>query len=402
MKLSWRRPKVFATVVFIVLIAVLGGMWWSTSRSRRTVPSIAEAPAARTTSVATVPSTIRMIAAGDFIAHDAINKSARRDNGTYDYLQFMSAMEPFFSKADIRFCNQAVPSGGPAYGISGYPVFNTPLEMIHDMKSLGCNVINTGTNHTFDKGLPVIKTMLDEWDKPPAVLAIAGANRTAAEQNAVRYFTVKNVTFAFLSYTTYTNSTITDEFAVNMYSDSFVRAQMAEARTKADVVLVSMRWGTEYSSAINSAQHLYAQKLADMGADIIIGHGPHVLQPVQQLTGKDGRPTLVWYSIGNFLHAQLPIESLTGCLAVINISPTLKKVTDVGCMPIYMHYEWTAEQKAKDQLMGRTNFALVPLDTAQNLIARSQNNTTVDAQNKRIKDVLNTFMNVPLISTTAF
>lgn len=348
------------------------------------------------------PQNVRLIATGDTIAHEAINLRAKQADGTYNYYQFMRAMQPFFDKADVRFCNQAVPSGGVQFGISGYPVFNSPLEIVHDMAKLGCNVVNTGTNHTFDKGQGAIGAELGEWDKQGGMLAVAGANRSTAEQQKIRYFSKNGVKFAFLSYSTYSNSTPPNTYGLNMYNEATAKQQVAEARANSDVVLVSMRWGTEYSGSINAQQDKLAQNLADWGADIVLGHGPHVLEPVKQLKTNSGRETLVWYSIGNFLNAQEPIEALTGCIVAIDINVTTKQINSFACMPIYMHYEWTAAQKAADDLLSRKNFQLAPLGQAAGLLAKSQNNTTVSAQTDRISKLLNTYTTVPILSSSQF
>lgn len=345
--------------------------------------------------------TIRLIATGDTIAHDAINAAAKTTKG-YDYYQFMKPMQPFFDKADIRFCNQAVPGGGTQFGITGYPVFNSPTEVARDMNRLGCNVINTGTNHTFDRGQAVIDAELNYWDTLPNMLAVAGANRSAQEQDKIRFFSVKGVRFAFLSYSTYSNSAPANSFGVNMFERSKAQAQVAAARKDADIVIVSMRWGTEYSAGINNQQSTYSQLLADWGADVVLGHGPHVLEPVKQLTGANGRKTIVWYSIGNFLNAQIPVESLISGIAIMDVSLTTKSVMAPKYLPIYMHYEWTAEEKARSDLLKRTAFTLVPLDSAAGLLARSQNNTTIGAQTERVRTLLNQFTAVTIINSNEY
>jgi poly-gamma-glutamate synthesis protein (capsule biosynthesis protein) len=389
-------------LVFVVLIILVAGAatWrlWPKDSAGKTNNSSKKS--SQTTQPE--PNRIRLIATGDFIYHDAINLRAKKSDGSYDYLQFMSAMRPFFEKADIKFCNQATPIGGAQYGITGYPVFNAPFEAIRDMARLGCNVINTGTNHTNDKGQKVINSELDEWDKQQGILAVAGANRSSAEQQKVHYFTVKGVKFAFMSYSTYSNTPNPNSYSLNRFSEPLVTNQMVEARANADIVVVSMRWGTEYSDNINAEQTRDAQKLANLGADIVLGHGTHTLQPVKRLTGKDGRETLVWYSLGNFLNAQEEVEGLNNCLAIIDIDPGTKKMTGSSCLPIYMHYEWNAAQKAHDDLLARHNFQLVPLDQAADLLAKSQLNTTVQAQTDRIRSVVNQFTQIPVITSAQY
>jgi len=342
---------------------------------------------------------IRIIATGDFIPHESINQEAKKSNGSYDYSGMMSNMAPIFAKADVRFCNQATPVGGTKYGISGYPIFNAPFEFTRDMAGLGCNLINIGTNHSNDKGQPVIDAQRGEWDKQPNILAVAGANRNTAEQQKINYFTVKGVKFSFLSYVTYTNTKNMTSYGVNMFNQITAKSQLAEARKNSDIIIVSMRWGTEYSSGINAEQASDSQFLADNGADIIFGHGPHSLEPVKKLTGQNGRSTYIWYSLGNFLNAQLEVESLFSGLAVIDIDTSTKLISSVSYLPIYMHYEWSASEAAAQTLLARRNHKLYLLDNSNDtLLVSQQLKTTVAEQKARITKLLNQYIQLPIQS----
>ena len=342
---------------------------------------------------------IRIIATGDFIPHDSINQEAKKSNGNYDYSGMMSNMAPIFAKADVRFCNQATPVGGTKYGISGFPIFNAPFEFTRDMAGLGCNLINIGTNHSNDKGQPVIDAQRSEWDKQPNILAVAGANRSASEQQKISYFTVKGVKFSFLSYVTYSNTKNMTSYGVNIFNQITAKSQLAEARKNSDIILVSMRWGTEYSSGINAEQASDSQFLADNGADLVLGHGPHSLEPVKKLTGQNGRSTYVWYSLGNFLNAQLEVESLFSGLAVIDIDTSTKLISSVSYLPIYMHYEWSASEAAAQTLLARHDHKLYLLENTNDaLLVSQQLKTTVAEQKARITKLLNQYIQLPIQS----
>lgn len=341
---------------------------------------------------------IRLIATGDMIPHDAINERALKANGTYDYYQFMENMKPYFDEADIRFCNQAVLGGGPAHGITGYPVFNSPTEFAGDMHKLGCNLINTGTNHTNDKTQAAINDTVASWDGLPGVLAVAGANRSEEERQKIRVFEQHGVRFAFLSYTTYTNSAGKTPYGLTMFSEDLAAKQLKLAEEQADLTIVSMRWGTEYSQRVNTQQTTQAKFLAANGADIVLGHGPHVLEPVQRLAGANGGETIIWYSLGNFLNAQLEAEALINGIAVMDISIETKKIDKVGYLPIYMHYEWTDAEKAREDLLARKNFSMYLLEDAAEPISMSQLDTTIEAQKQRLQAILNKFTTVPLLT----
>lgn len=265
------------------------------------------------------------------------------------------------------------------------------------MSKLGCNLINTGTNHTNDISQAAINSSVVAWDDKET-LAVAGANRSQAEHDAVKYFTVDGVSFGFVSYTTYSNSADHSSYGLTRYSKELATRQITEADKKADIVVVSIRWGTEYSPNVNANQDAISQDLADLGADIVLGHGPHVLEPVKKLSGTNGNTTYVWYSLGNFLNAQLEPEALFNGLAVMDISKATKQIVNVGYLPIYMHYEWTPEQAAAQDLLARTNFDLYVFDDAADSLGRSQLSTTLEEQKARIKKTLNTYTNIPLLT----
>lgn len=412
-KTSKKSKKILTLCLVILLIlgiAGAGAFYYKKSKDNaaRLEPKGAPAPAAPLTDAdaqQATTGTIRLVATGDMIAHDSINKNAKQADGKYDYVKLMDKMQPYFDKADISFCNQSTPAGGASFGITGYPVFNAPIEFARGIEGVGCNLINIGTNHTNDKGQSLIDATVAAWDKRDGILAVAGANRSVEEQKKLRTFEVKGMKFALLSYSTYTNKPVTNGFGVNMYDEATAKNEITAARKEVDFVIVSMRWGTEYSTEINSQQSAISQKLAGFGADVILGHGPHVLQPVKKLKGLDGRETLVWYSLGNFLNSQLNIETLVGGFAVMDIDLATKKISSISFLPVYQHYEWTAAEKSSGTaaaLMARRNFIMIPLDQAASLLAKSQNNTSVKAQTDRVTSVLNKFTSVPIINSAEY
>lgn len=347
--------------------------------------------------------TIRLVASGDMIAHDSVNANAKKADGSYDYTALMAGMKPYFQKADIRFCNQATPAGGEAFGISGYPSFNAPIDFARGLEGVGCNLINIGTNHTNDKGQGLVDATVAAWDNRPGILAVSGANRSLGEQNQSRTFSVKGVKFAFLSYTTYSNNNALTPHGVNMYNEALATAQVAEAKKNADIVIVSMRWGIEYSPDVNAQQDSIAQTLTNLGADVILGHGPHVLEPVKKLKSSDGtKESIVWYSLGNFLNTQLRAEELVGGFAVMDIDAASKKVTNLAFIPTYMHYEWTAADKRANNLLARKNLQMVPLDQAADLLSKSVLGTTVAAQTARVTAVLNKYTEVKILKSSEY
>lgn len=329
-------------------------------------PSKKSAASTAKTSSKPVQPTLRFAAMGDMLAHDTVNKQAA-SNGSYDYTAFFTSIKPLYRDADVVFCNPETIATGSQLGVSGYPTFNAPTEFARDLVGgAGCNLINMASNHMNDKGQTGIDANLTVWDNLP-VLAKSGSNRSAAEQQTVRYFTKNNIKVAFLAFADYSNNTSVTSYGLNIYHQTgLVDALMTEARNNADAVIVSMHWGTEDSTAVNTDQQAAAEHLAAIGADVIIGTGPHVLQETTWLTAADGHKTLVWYSIGNMLSAQLKLAELTGGVAGFTITktPTTSTVTDPTFSPTFMSYDWSAADKAADNLLARNNLRLEPLGQA--------------------------------------
>jgi poly-gamma-glutamate capsule biosynthesis protein CapA/YwtB (metallophosphatase superfamily) len=396
-------PFIAGVIIAVLLLGGGAAAWWFKIRKQPAAPAVnsanttVDSPASQTPAA---PTTVRLIASGDELPHESISKTAKTASG-YDYTPFYTTIKPYFQAADLRFCNQETPSAGEQLGVTGYPVFNVSKQFAKDINTVGCNVINLANNHTNDKGQQGINETLSIWDelKPKAY---AGINRNPEEQRKVRYFTEKEVKFAFVAYTEISNTTPSTAYGLNTLTDKLVTQQLSEARTQADVVLVSVHWGTEYSDGINPAQETWAKKFADLGADVVLGTGPHVLEPVKRLPRAGGGETLVWYSVGNMLSAQLDVPSLIGGFAVMDINPASKKVEKIGFLPTYMHYEWTAAQKAAEDLLSRKNYQIYPLDKAAEPLKRSQNNTTVEAQTQRVQALLNKYTAVPVLTSDQY
>lgn len=402
-----RRPLKWLIALLIIVGLIAAGYFIAKKYilNKNTQANISQSQQSTTDTAQKAPEqkkSIRLVATGDMIAHSAILEQAKKPNSTYDFTPMLANMKQYFDKADVRFCNQATPAGGESFGYSGYPVFNAPLEWPRAIEGVGCDVVNIGTNHTNDKGQGLIDATVAAWDNRPNVLAVVGANRSAEEQTKIRYFKKDDVRFAILSYTTYSNSKPTTTYGINMYDKATANKQIAEAKKNADIVIVSMRWGTEYSPGVNAEQDRISQDLSNAGADIVLGHGSHFLEPVKKLTGSGGNSTIVWYSLGNFLNAQIETESLIGGFAIMDIDIATKKVGDPKFMPTYMHYEWSAADKAAQNLLTRHNFQMYPLDQAADPMSRSQIGSTVETQTDRVTKLLNTYTPVTIIKSSQF
>lgn len=351
----------------VIVLALLLSGYWYLSRQQSPTKQVSS-PAQSSDSTPPPPSappSLTFAAMGDMLAHDSVVAQAKTANG-YDFTSYFSQIRPLYEGSDVIFCNPETPAAGAAYGISGYPTFNAPTEFARDLSRVGCNLINMASNHATDKGQAALNATLDEWDKHKP-LAITGANRSLDEQRTVRYFEKNGMTVAFLAFADFSNGPIPYGYSLNRYHNTdLVRELMSKARKKADAVVVSMHWGTEDSHTVNADQRAAAKLVADLGADVIIGTGPHVLQPVEWVKRASGGRTLVWYSIGNMLSSQLQVDELTGGVAKYRLTKTADgvSVSDIAFTGTFMSYEWSAADQRAQRLEARRNLRLQPLASA--------------------------------------
>ncbi|MBR6620822.1 MAG: CapA family protein [Clostridia bacterium] len=269
-------------------------------------------------------STVNMVAVGDNLIHTAIYQQAqnRTGNGSYNFLPVYDDVKDLIGAADIAVINQETMMYSERAAAS-YPCFNTPVEMAQNLADIGFDVLTIANNHMLDVSSKGLISTLDLINSTDGLLA-SGAYHNREEYTAIKTITVNDITFAFLSFTEHTNGIPLpedkDDYIVYLNELDDVELQVEYAATVADCVVVSMHAGTEYADNYNSVQSEFAQKVADWGADLIIGTHPHTLQAVESLTAADGRQVPVMYSLGNFVSTQNERKRLVGGIANISIT----------------------------------------------------------------------------------
>ncbi|KGX86110.1 CapA family protein [Pontibacillus litoralis] len=252
----------------------------------------------------TYASSATLSAIGDILIHDSLYKDARTANG-YDFKPMFAPVKPYLNKADITFANSESMIGGSEIGLSSYPSFNSPYEVGDALADAGVDVVSMANNHTLDRGEQAIENALTYWDK--LGIEHAGSYLSEEEQKEITTITKNNITFSFLAYTYGTNGIpVPDgkEYLVNLMDRSLMEEDIEKARKVSDVVVVSLHFGDEYVRFPDEKQQDVARFAANNGADIILGHHTHVLQPPEWIETEDDRKAFVVYSLGNFISGQ--------------------------------------------------------------------------------------------------
>lgn len=261
---------------------------------------------------------------GDALIHSNVYEDARCADGSYDFKPMLEQIKPISIKYDLKYYNQETILGGAALGYSNYPRFNSPTEVGDAFLDAGFNLVSLATNHTMDKGEAGVINSVNYWKSKENVV-YSGQWTSSEEREESHVYNINGISYAFFSYTTWTNGLETPagkEYLNNVYSPEKAAADIAKVKDLADVIIVAMHWGTEYSLGVSSQQTEIANYLSSLGVNLIIGAHPHVVEPVEYI--NDGK-TFVIYSLGNFISDQIGIERLTGLMMEV----TIKKVVDV-------------------------------------------------------------------------
>lgn len=257
---------------------------------------------------ARVPKTLKMLSVGDNLIHNGIYEQAqaRAGGNGYDFSFAYKNVASAIKEADIATLNQETVIA-EGYKPSSYPMFNSPKELGNEMVKIGFDVVNLATNHMLDKTTKGLIQAMDYWDTKEGVVR-TGAYRNEEELNKVEFIEKDGLKIGLVGVTQHTNGIKlpTDTAVKIIYTDNeeAIKAKIEAAKKECDVVLVNAHWGEEYTNVPTDLQRNLAKKMADWGADVIIGHHPHVIQPVEWIEKDDGSRTLVAYSLGNFISQQ--------------------------------------------------------------------------------------------------
>ena len=303
-----------------------------------------------------IVTSVKLVAIGDILIHQPVYWDAATPQGGYNFSSMFTKVKPFLEEADIAVANQETMIGGAELGLSGYPLFNSPYEIGDALKEAGIDLVTLANNHTLDQGEKGIRNALAYWDR--IGMAYTGAFKSNADQENIRTVIKDGIGFSFLSYSYGTNGLPVPEdkeYLINLIDLSLIKQDVEKAKALSDVVVVSMHWGNEYEKEPNQMQLGLAKELSNMGVDIIIGHHPHVLQPMDWIERVDGSRTFVMYSLGNFLSAQDGLERMTGGIGGIEITKTTssgKSVISLSNPSFIPTYAYNKNKR---------NFSIIPM-----------------------------------------
>lgn len=270
------------------------------------------------------PRSASFVGCGDNIIYfGTYRDAASKSDGTrkYNFKPIYKNVQDIISGADIAFINQET-ACAQSFEPESYPTFNSPVDLTYDIRDVGFDVIGMANNHMLDKGALGLRESFDNWNA--LGLTVIGCYEEKDDGSKyITYYEKNGIKIAFVAYTYGTNLS-QDPAGEGLYApylkQSDVAGDMKEARENSDFVIVSVHWGEEGSMTPSAEQQSYAKIMAENGADVILGHHPHVLQPIEWLEGYENNKTLCVYSLGNFVHEQARDYNVPGGMISFNIN----------------------------------------------------------------------------------
>ena len=318
-------------VGLLMLMAVCGFFFFGQDPAAETEPTKTQNPTGPSVPASSQPptqppvvkeSTATVGVTGDLLLHDKVIKSGYDpDTNTYNYDNIFTYFATYASKVDYAVANLEVTLCGDdnGYKYAGYPCFNAPDAIVDAAKKAGFDMLLTANNHSYDTGFT-------GFMRTQEVIADRNLDHIGTRyQESDKNYLIKNINGIQVGMICYTYNTGYDSKGnaslnsqplsaeatrlINSYSytdlDSFYEkldGELSSMRAEgAETIMLYIHWGDEYHTTPNAIQKEMAQKLCDMGIEVIVGNHAHVAQPVELLSNSkdENRKTLCLYSTGN-------------------------------------------------------------------------------------------------------
>lgn len=233
------------------------------------------------------------MAVGDVMLDRGIGKRIKKHGIEWPFKLVRDTLR----SADLAFCNLECPLTSRGIKVTKPICFKADPANVECPADAGFDIVSLANNHSMDCSRAGLLETMHYLHK--SGIAHTGAGNTPSEAALPTIVTVKGIRIAFLARNAWLPEGMWSrpDAPNSAYLDSeTIESEVRDASRKADVVIVSLHWGIEYRTHPQPAQVELAHRIIDAGADLIIGHHPHVLQKVEKYHGG-----VIAYSLGNFL-----------------------------------------------------------------------------------------------------
>jgi len=252
--------------------------------------------------VETTPEPIRIILAGDIMLDRGVEYMIEKyGEGNFEF-PFLKIADKF-QKADVVFGNLEGPISDKGEKVGSIYSFRADPRAIEGLKFAGFNVLSLANNHAFDYGRQALEDNLAKLSRSGIDYVGAGFNESEAYGPVIKE--ANGTKIGFLAYTDlgspYWKATA-DASGIAWIDEEqlgLAKSQIEKAKSEVDILIVSLHSGEEYAEAPAQFQVEFSKAAIDAGADLTVGHHPHVVQKPEIYNGK-----YIFYSLGNFIFDQ--------------------------------------------------------------------------------------------------
>jgi len=318
---------------------------------------------------------VSLVAVGDISYSREVERIVKKQNDiNYPFLK----IRDYLKSADLVFGNLETPiTQGPE--IPDFEmIFRSNPGTEQALKQAGFSIFSLANNHTPNFGEKGLKDTFNFLGSAGIKYVGAGQNEQEAYQPV--YVEKRGIKFAFLAYNDIDVVPAYYGASANRFGTAFMRIDkmteaVKEAKQKADFVIVSMHAGIEYARKPNNSQINFAHAAIDAGADLVIGHHPHVVQTLEKYKGK-----YIFYSLGNFVFDQPQSEETKEGLA-IKIYFAKNGINKISLLPVVMENLAQPEMVNKneaDKILQRLNYP----QANQNIYSWNNGNNNFEKRTK--------------------
>ncbi len=265
---------------------------------------------------------IRIVLVGDIMLSREVGK-IMEEKGDYTF-PFVNVSK-VLSSADIAFGNLEGPISSRGTDVGSKYSFRADPRVVEGLAFAGFDVLSVANNHIFDWGADALTDTVSLLGEEGISAVGAGTDYEDANRPVIKR--VGGTSIGFLAYTNLYPSSL-EAGSENPGVSDIDNAEGAVRNIGTDIVVVSLHWGDEYESSSSETQRELARRLIDAGADVVVGHHPHVIQEIEKY-----RNGWIAYSLGNFVFDQTFSEE-TKRGAAMRVRIEGKKVVDVGLIGV--------------------------------------------------------------------
>lgn len=240
---------------------------------------------------------ITLLFAGDVMLSRAIGDIMQKKNDwRYPFLKISDVLK----SADLVFGNLEGPISRRGARLGSEYSFRADPRAIEGLWYAGFDIVSVANNHIWDYGREAYEDTLDILRSVNINYVGGGMDYGEAHQPLIKE--IKGTKIAFLGYSDLVPLGITlkeSRPAVAFLDINQVISDITKVKGLADFVAVSFHWGNEYETKHTKSQEKIARAAIDAGANLVIGHHPHVVQEVEEYSGG-----YIAYSLGNFVFDQ--------------------------------------------------------------------------------------------------